>query len=126
MQPEIVVPMHVVRKLRLQLAGRGERLAVDELRLQYLVRRLVDRVVVGAALLGERPLDAEDLEHPVDLGVVELRAAIGMKNLDVGYGELFTWYRAQAPYRAATATPPPLALFRYRILTRRKPPGTTT
>lgn len=37
-----------------------------------------------------------------------------------------TWYRAQAPYRAATATPPPFALFRYRILTRRKPSRITT
>lgn len=51
MQPEIVVPMHVVRQLDLQLTGRAERLTVDELRLQYLVRRLVDGVVVWAPFL---------------------------------------------------------------------------
>lgn len=78
--------MHVVGQLGLQLAGRAERLAVDGLRLQGLVRRFVDRVVVGASLLGERPLDAEGFERLVDLGVVEFAAAISMENLDVGGG----------------------------------------
>ena len=48
--PEVVVPMHVVGQLGLQLASRAERLAVNELRLQDLVRRFVDRVFVGASL----------------------------------------------------------------------------
>lgn len=78
--------MHVVGQLGPQLASRAERLAVDELRLQDLVRRFVDRVVAGASLLGERPLDAEGFERLVDLGVVEFAAAIGMENLDVGKG----------------------------------------
>ena len=80
--------MHVVGQLGPQLASRAERLAADEPRPQDLVRRLVDRVVAGASLLGERPLalDAEGFERPVDLGVVEFAAAIGMENLDVGKG----------------------------------------
>ena len=48
--PEVVVPVHVVRELGPELARRAERLAVDELGLQYPVGRLVDGVVVGAAL----------------------------------------------------------------------------
>ena len=59
MDPEVVAPVHVVGQLDLEIAEVGEALPVDELRLQYLVGRLVDRVVVGAALGGERPLDAE-------------------------------------------------------------------
>ena len=79
--------MHVVGQLGLQLAGRAERLVVDELRFQDLVRRLVDRVVAGASLLGEQPLDAEGFERLVDLGIVEFAAAIDMENLDVGKGD---------------------------------------
>ena len=74
--PEVVVPVHVVRELGPELARRAERLAVDELGLQYPVGRLVDGVVVGAALGRQRPLNAEGLEHQVDLGVVELAAAV--------------------------------------------------
>lgn len=51
MNPEVVAPMHVVRQHDPQLACRAERLAVDELGLQHLVGRLVDRVVVRAPLL---------------------------------------------------------------------------
>ena len=81
--PEVVVPVHVVRELGPELAGRAERLAVDELGLQYPVGRLVDGVVVGAALGRQRPLYAEGLEHQVDLGVVELAAAVSVEDLDV-------------------------------------------
>ena len=86
--PEVVVPVHVVGQLGLQVAEAGEAVPVDQLRLEYLVRRLVDRVVVGAALGGERPLDAERLKHEVDLGVVELAAAVGVEDLDVRDREL--------------------------------------
>ena len=88
MEPEVVVPVDVVGQLGLQVAEVREALAVDELRLEYPVRRLAGRVVVGAALGGERPLDAEGLQHEVDLGVVELAAAVGVEHLDVGYREL--------------------------------------
>lgn len=85
--PEVVVPVHVVRELGPELARRAERLAVDELGLQYPVGRLVDGVVVGAALGRQRPLYAEGLEHQVDLGVVELAAAVRVEYLDVRDGE---------------------------------------
>ena len=85
--PEVVVPVHVVRELGPELARRAERLAVDELGLQYPVGRLVDGVVVGAALGRQRPLNAEGLEHQVDLGVVELAAAARVEYLDVRDGE---------------------------------------
>ena len=75
--------MHVVRELGPELARRAERLAVDEPGLQYPVGRLVDGVVVGAALGRQRPLNAEGLEHQVDLGVVELAAAARAEHLDV-------------------------------------------
>ena len=83
MESEVVVPMHVVAQLHLQLAQRREPFPVDELRLQDLVGRLVHRVVVGAALLRQRPLDAERLRQAVDRGVVELRSAVGVEDLDV-------------------------------------------
>lgn len=41
----------------------------------------------GAALGRQRPLYAEGLEHQVDLGVVELAAAVRMEYLDVRDGE---------------------------------------
>lgn len=85
--PEVVVPVHVVRELGPELARRAERLAVDELGRQYPVGRLVDGVVVGAALGRQRPLNAEGLEHQVDLGVVELAAAVRVEDLDVRDGE---------------------------------------
>jgi len=81
--PEVVAPVHVVRELGPELARRAERLAVDEPGLQYPVGRLVDGVVVGAALGRQRPLNAEGLEHQVDLGVVELAAAARAEHLDV-------------------------------------------
>ena len=56
--PEVVVPVHVVRELGPELARRAERLAVDELGLQYPVGRLVDGVVVG------QPLADSDLSMP--------------------------------------------------------------
>ena len=87
MDPEVVVPVHVVRELGPELARRAERLAVDELGLQYPVGRLVDGVVVGAALCRQQPLYAEGLEHQVDLGVVELAAAVRAEDLDVRDGE---------------------------------------
>ena len=83
MDPEIVAPVHVVREFDPELARRAERLAVDELGLQYPVGRLVDGVVVGAAHGRQRPLYAEGLEHQVDLGVVELAAAVRVEDLDV-------------------------------------------
>ena len=45
--PEVVVPVHVVREPGPELARRAERLAVDELGLQYPVGRLVDGAVAG-------------------------------------------------------------------------------
>ena len=81
--PEVVVPVHVVRELGPEFARRAERLAVDEFGLQYPVGRLVDGVVVGAALGRQRPLYAEGLEHQVDLGVVGLAAAVRVEDLDV-------------------------------------------
>ena len=81
--PEVVAPVHVVRELGPELARRAERLAVDEPGPRYPVGRLVDGVVVGAALGRQRPLNAEGLEHRVDLGVVELAAAVRVENLDV-------------------------------------------
>lgn len=83
MDPEVVAPVHVVRELGPELARRAERLAVDEPGLQYPVGRLVDGVVVGAALGRQRPLNAEGLEYQVDLGVVELAAAAHAEHLDV-------------------------------------------
>ncbi|MGN8936981.1 hypothetical protein ACTNA3_09470, partial [Collinsella sp. HCP28S3_E5] len=50
--------MHVVRELGPELARRAERLAVDELGLQYPVGRLVDGVVAG------EPLADSDLSMP--------------------------------------------------------------
>ena len=85
--PEVVVPVHVVRELGPEFARRAERLAVDEFGLQYPVGRLVDGVVVGAALGRQRPLYAEGLEHQVDLGVVGLAAAVRVEDLDVRDGE---------------------------------------
>ena len=76
MDPEVAVPVRVVRELGPEPARRAERLAVDELGLQYPVGRLVDGVAAGAALGRQRPLYAERLEHQVDLGVVELAAAV--------------------------------------------------
>ena len=87
MDPEVVVPAHVVREPGPELARRAERLAVDEPGLQYPVGRLVDDVAVGAALGRQRPLYAEGLEHRVDLGVVELAAAVRVEHLDVRDGE---------------------------------------
>ena len=83
MESEVVAPMDVVAQLHLQLAQRREPLPVDELRLQDLVRRLVHGVVVGAALPRQRPLDTERLQQAVDRCVVELRAPVGMEDLDV-------------------------------------------
>lgn len=80
--PAVVVPVRVVRELGPELSRRAERLAVDELSLQYPVFRLVDGVVVGAALGRQRPLYAEGLGHRVDLGVVELAAAVRVERLD--------------------------------------------
>ena len=82
MDPEVVVPVHVVRELGLELARRVERLAAGELGPRYPVGRLVDGAVVGAALGRQRPLYAEGLEHQVDLGVVELAAAVRVEYLD--------------------------------------------
>lgn len=87
MDPEVVVPVRVARELGPELSHRAERLAVDELGLQYPVGRLVDGVVAGAALGRQRPLYAEGLEHRVDLGVVELAAAARAEDLDVRDGE---------------------------------------
>lgn len=83
MDPEAVVPVHVFRELGPELSRRAERLAVYELGLQYPVGRLVDGVVVGAALGRQRPLYAEGLEHQVDLGAVELAAAVRVEYPDV-------------------------------------------
>ena len=80
---EVVVPVDVVRRLDLQLAGVRERLAVRELGLQYLVGRFVHGVVAGTPLLGERPPHVEGVEHAVDLRVVEFAAAVRMEHLDV-------------------------------------------
>lgn len=85
--PEIVVSVRAVRELGPELSRRAERLAMDELGLQYPVGRLVDGVVVGAVLGRQRPLYAEGLEHQVDLGVVELAAAVRAEYLDVRDGE---------------------------------------
>ena len=85
--PEIVVSVRVIRELGPELSRRAERLAVYKLGLQYPVGRLVDGVVVGAALGRQRPLYAEGLEHQVDPGVVELAAAVRMEDLDVRDGE---------------------------------------
>lgn len=85
--PEAVVPVHVFRELGPELSRRAVRLSADELGLQYPVGRLVDGVVVGAALGRQRPLYAEGLEHQVDLGVVELAAAVRVEHLDVRDGE---------------------------------------
>ena len=82
MDPEVVAPAGVAGQLDLGVAEVGEALPVDELCLQYLAGRLVHRVVVEAALGGERPLDAEGLKHEVDLGVVGLAAAVGAGDLD--------------------------------------------
>ena len=83
MDPEVVVPVHVVRELGPEPARRAERLAAGELGLQHPVGRLVDGVAVGAALGRQRPLYAEGLEHQVDLGVVELTAVVRVEDLDV-------------------------------------------
>ena len=83
MDSEVVVPVHEVRELGPELARRAERLAMDELCFQHPVGRLVDGVVVGAPLRRQRPLSAEGLEHQVDLGVVELAAAVRAGRLDV-------------------------------------------
>ena len=56
--PEVVVPVHVVREPGPELARRAERLAVDELGLQYPVGRLVDGAVAG------EPLADGDLSMP--------------------------------------------------------------
>lgn len=80
--------MHVVRQLDLQLTGRAERFAVDELHLQYLVRWLVDGVVVWASPLRQRLLYAEGIEHLVYLRAVEPGAPVRVEHLDVGYREL--------------------------------------
>ena len=87
MDPEVVVPVHVVREPGPEPARRTERLAAGELGLQHPVGRLVDGVVAGAALGRQRPLYAEGLEHQVDLGVVELAAAVRVEYLDVRDGE---------------------------------------
>lgn len=80
--PEVVVPVHVVREPGPELTRRSERLAAGELGPRYPVDRLVDGAVVGAALGRQRPLYAEGLEHQVDLGVVELAAAVRVEYLD--------------------------------------------
>lgn len=56
--PEVVVPVHVVREPGPELARRAERLAVDELGPRYPVGRLVDGVAVG------EPLADSDLSMP--------------------------------------------------------------
>ena len=76
--PEVVVPLDLVGQLDLEVAEVEEALPVDELRPQHLVGRLVDRIVVGAALGGERPLDAEGLQHEVDLGVVDAFSQVSL------------------------------------------------
>ena len=68
---------------RTGLSRRAERLAAGELGPRYPVGRLVDGAVMGAALGRQRPLYAEGLEHQVDLGVVELAAAVRVEYLDV-------------------------------------------
>lgn len=55
----MVVAVDVVIRLDLQLVQRREVLPVDEPGLQYLVRRLVDRVAVRAALPREGPFVSE-------------------------------------------------------------------
>lgn len=68
---------------RTGLSRRAERLAAGELGPRYPVGRLVDGAVMGAALGRQQPLYAEGLEHQVDLGVVELAAAVRVEYLDV-------------------------------------------
>ena len=83
----MVVPVDVGVQLDLQLVQRREALPVDELGPQYLVRRLVDSVVVRAALPREGPFDFEGSQEAVDGDVVEFAAPVGMKHLDVRQGE---------------------------------------
>ena len=68
---------------RTGLSRRAERLTAGELGPRYPVGRLVDGAVMGAALGRQQPLYAEGLEHQVDLGVVELAAAVRVEYLDV-------------------------------------------
>ena len=88
MQPEIVVSVDVLAQLHRQLVQRRETLPVAELRLQDLVGRLVHRVVVGAALLGERASHAESIQQLVYRRVVELRAPVGMEDLYIAQREI--------------------------------------
>ena len=53
MHPLVVVPPDVVVELDLQIVLAAEMLPAHELGFERLVRRFVDRVVVGAALLGK-------------------------------------------------------------------------
>ena len=74
-QPEMVVPVDVVVQLQLQLVKRREALLVDELGLQDLVRRLVDRVVVFAASVRAEDVDVGQGERDRgEGGLHELRA----------------------------------------------------
>ena len=65
-----------------------ELLLVDELLFKGLVGRFVHRVVVGASFLGERAPHLEDLQHLVDLRVVELGSPVRMEHLYVRDGEI--------------------------------------
>lgn len=76
----------------------------DESHLQYLVRRLVDGIVVWASPPRRRPLDAESIEHLVYLRVAELGTSVRAEHLDVGYRELER--RERSPHQVDILTRP--------------------
>lgn len=85
--PELVVPVRVVRELGPELARRAERLAVDVLSLSFLLVDSSTALSWGAALGRQRPLYAEGLWHQVDLGVGELAVAVSVEGPDARDGE---------------------------------------
>lgn len=88
MDSEVVVPVDPIEQGGAQLLLGGEPPARDELPFQDVVRRLHHGVVVRVAGPGDRPIDPEGGQDRVDLGVAELRPAVGVEHLDPGEREL--------------------------------------
>ena len=103
-EPLVVGPPHAVVGVMPRLLDRGVVVPVHELLLQQPVRRFDHGVVVGVALVRQRPFDVEHVERLVDPRVVELAAPVGAEHLDVPQREVEGGERAQ--HQARVPCPP--------------------
>ena len=103
-EPPVAGPPHAAVGAVPRLLDRGVVVPVHELLLQQPVRRFDHGVVVGVALVRQRPFDVEHVERLVDPRVVELAAPVGAEHLDVPQREVEGGERAQ--HQARVPCPP--------------------